>query len=324
MANSGQIVVPTIDVDQDPAVVGREIDDTLRTVGFFQIVNHGVPTDIADGCWEVARAFFDLPLDSKLEVQRPVGGLYGYFPMKTESLAQSRDIAAPGDLKESFNMGPLAPPAHEFADDDEAALFAPNQWPSELRSMRPAWEAYFTSMDALAGRLMSMFALVLGLPAEYFADKIDATPGALRAINYPAQLQPVEDGQLRAGAHTDYGTLTILRQELGRGGLQVRDENTESWVDVPAADGALVINIGDIMARWTNDRWTSTLHRVVVPDAGPNSQRRQSMPFFHQCNHSTLITAIPTCVEPGQAHKYEPVLAGPHLASKTRKSVVAM
>ena len=324
MTDARHLIIPTIDISRDPAVVGHEIDDTLRTVGFFQITGHGVPSDVADACWDASTAFFDLSLEAKTAVERTPGGLYGYFPMRSESLAKSRGMDTPGDLKESFNAGPTGPPAHEPVDDDERALFSENRWPAGLPQMRPAWEAYFAAMDALSVRLMSIFALGLDLPADYFAARIDASPGALRAINYPEQQLAPEEGQLRAGAHSDYGTLTILRQQVGRGGLQVRDEHAGAWVDVPAVEGALVINIGDVMARWTNDRWTSTLHRVVNPDAGATvSSRRQSMPFFHNANYSAVIEAIPTCVAPGDQPKYEPVLAGPYLAGKARGSVAA-
>ena len=324
MTDAQQLIIPTIDVSRDPEVVGHEIDETLRTVGFFQIVGHGVPTEVADSCWQASSAFFDLPQEAKDEVERTPGGLYGYFPMRSEALAKSRGMDTPGDLKESFNIGPGSLPAHEPADDDERALFSANRWPSQLPQMRPAWEGCFAAMEALSTRLMSIFALGLDLPADYFASRIGSSPGALRAINYPEQELPPEEGQLRAGAHSDYGTLTILRQQVGRGGLQVRDESSASWVDVPAVDGALVINIGDLMARWTNDRWTSTLHRVVNPDAGAAvSSRRQSMPFFHNADYSAVIEAIPTCVAPGEQPKYEPVLAGPYLAGKARGSVAA-
>ncbi|HEU4849063.1 MAG TPA: 2OG-Fe(II) oxygenase family protein, partial [Terrimesophilobacter sp.] len=191
-----------------------------------------------------------------------------------------------------------------------------------LPEFKPVWESYYAEMSALANRLMEMFAHGLDLPAGFFADTIDRSPSALRAINYPEQDAPPLDGQLRAGAHTDYGTLTILRQELGRAGLQVRDEKSDAWVDIPPTPGALVINIGDLMARWTNDRWTSTLHRVVNPDAGSAvSTRRQSMPFFHNANYSALVECLPSSLAAGETPKYEPVLAGPHLAGKSHKAV---
>lgn len=324
MTDARPLLIPTIDISRDPAVVGREIDETLRTVGFFQVTGHGVPDEVADAVWDASAAFFDLPDAEKLAVERAPGGLYGYFPMRSEALAKSRGMDTPGDLKESFNMGPAHAPSHVPVDDDEAALFGENRWPEQLPWMRPAWEAYFAAMEALSARLMSIFALGLGLPGDWFAARIDASPGALRAIDYPEQQLPPEEGQLRAGAHSDYGTLTILRQQVGRGGLQVHDERSDAWIDVPAVEGAFVINIGDLMARWTNDRWTSTLHRVVNPDAGAEvSSRRQSMPFFHNANYSAVIEAIPTCVAPGEQPKYEPVLAGPHLAGKARRSVAA-
>ena len=314
--------VPTISLDGDPQTIGREFDETLREVGFFQVIDHGVPDDVAETCWNVTRTFFDLPLEDKLSIEREADGLYGYFPMLTESLAKSLDTKAPGDLKESFNMGPGQVSGHQPVDETEASLFSPNRWPASLPEMQPAWDRYFAAMSTLADRLMSLFALGLDLPATFFNDKIDLSPGALRAINYPEQTAPPLDGQLRAGAHSDYGTLTILRQELGRAGLQVRDDKTESWVDIPPTDGAFVINIGDLMARWTNDRWTSTLHRVVNPDAGSTvSTRRQSIPFFHNANYSTIVECLPSCLADGETPKYEPVMAGPHLAGKTRKAV---
>ena len=319
---SQPLAVPTISIDRDPKVVGREFDETLREVGFFQIIDHGVPDAVADACWNVTRDFFDLPLAAKLEVEREEGGLYGYFPMLTESLAASLDAMAPGDLKESYNMGPGVVTDHTPVDETEASLFRDNRWPVALPEFRAAWEPYFAAMKGLSARLLGMFAHGLDLPADFFADKIDRSPSALRAINYPEQTAPPEDGQLRAGAHTDYGTLTILRQELGRAGLQVRDDKTDSWVDIPPTAGALVINIGDLMARWTNDRWTSTLHRVINPDAGSDvSTRRQSMPFFHNANYSALIECLPSVLAAGEAPKYEPVLAGPHLAGKSHKAV---
>ncbi len=323
---SRSLAVPTISIDRDPAVVGREFDEILRTVGFFQVVDHGVDAAIADAAWNAARDFFDLPLAEKLAVERTPGGLYGYFPMRSESLAASRGDAAPGDLKESFNMGPGIRTGHSPVDETEAAIFTANVWPPALPELESAWLAYYAAMGDLADRLMRMFALGLGVPADFFAPSIDASPSALRAINYPEQTQAPEPGQLRAGAHTDYGTLTILRQEEGRAGLEVHDPATDAWVPIPPTEGALVINIGDLMARWTNDRWTSTLHRVVNPDAAAGStatgsQRRQSMPFFHNANYAAIVEALPTCVPAGEQPRYEPVMAGPHLAGKTTRSV---
>ncbi len=323
---SQTVAVPTISLDRDAAVVGREIDETLREVGFFQVVDHGVDQARADAAWNAARDFFDLPLADKRAVERPEGGLYGYFPMLSESLTASLGGRFAGDLKESFNMGPGIRLDHTPVDETEATLLTSNVWPEAFGSLQNAWQAHYADMGALANRLMSMFALGLDLPADFFAPHIDRAPSALRAINYPQQTDEPEVGQLRAGAHTDYGTLTILRQETGRAGLEVHDEAAQAWVPIPPVEGALVINIGDLMARWTNDRWASTLHRVVNPDAAPGSSaggstRRQSMPFFHNANYSALVECLPSCVDAGEAPRYAPVIAGPHLASKATKSV---
>ena len=175
-------------------------------------------------------------------------------------------------------------------------------------------------MRDLGNRLMSLFARGLGLPPGFFADKIDQQPNALRAINYPERDDAPLPGQLRAGAHTDYGTLTILRQDAV-GGLEVLDRGGR-WTGVETVPGAFVINIGDLMARWTNDQWRSTLHRVVDPPVARRPPaRRQSMPYFQNANWSAEITCLPTCLAPGETAPYEPVLAGPHLMGKFRRSV---
>lgn len=319
-----QLDVPTIDIDRDPALVGREIDEVLRTVGFFQVINHGVPDEVAERCWQYTKAFFDLPLDEKLPIQRVEGGQFGYFPMLAESLANSLDAMDKGDLKESLNVSGGLAPGHVPVDSIEASLFAVPAWPSALPGLAPAWQSYMGEMRILSNRLLSIFALGLGLDAEYFANKVDVAPVSQRAINYPEQDSAPDEGALRAGAHTDYGTLTILRQELGRGGLQVHDGKTDAWIDIPSTPGALVINIGDLMARWTNDRWTSTLHRVINPDVGSQqSNRRQSMPFFHNANYSQLIDCLPGCEGVNGERAYEPVFAGPHLAAKATKATAA-
>jgi isopenicillin N synthase-like dioxygenase len=203
---------------------------------------------------------------------------------------------------------------------DEEWAWQPNLWPAPLPEFRSAWSEYFRAQLDLGTRLMRMFALGLGLPSDYFDASIDRSPSSLRAIRYPAREVAPEDGQLRAGAHTDYGTLTILKQDRV-GGLQVMTQNDE-WAAVEAIEGAFVINIGDLMARWTNGRWRSTLHRVVDPMPDPTGviPCRHSMPFFHNANWDAQVTALPTCVPEGERPKYDPVLAGPHLQSKFTKA----
>jgi isopenicillin N synthase-like dioxygenase len=313
--------VPLVDISADPGTVGAELDEVGRTVGFFQITGHGVPDGVAESAWTMATKFFDLPLADKLSVARPAPDYpYGYIPLAGESLSQSMASAAPPDLKEVFNIGPPGPPAREFADPDEAWAYSPSLWPAALPELEVAWAAYYDAMRELGNRLMSLFARGLGLPPGFFAGQTGQGANALRAINYPARDTAARPGQLRAGAHTDYGTLTILRQDTV-GGLEVLDADG-TWAAVEPVPGAFVVNIGDLMARWTNDRWRSTLHRVVdPPDPAAATARRQSMAHFQNANWSAEISCLPTCLQPGETPRYEPVLAGPHLMGKFRRSV---
>jgi isopenicillin N synthase-like dioxygenase len=315
--------VPVVDISADPRAVGAELDEICRSVGFFQVTGHGVPDEICGPAWRMATRFFDLPLADKLRVARPSADYpYGYIPMAGESLTQSVAGQAAPDLKEVFNAGPPAPPARDHAsgahaDPDRGWSYSPNLWPAALPGLEAAWMAYHAALGQLGGRLMSLLARGLGLPSGFFGPLIGESPNALRAINYPARATPARPGQLRAGAHTDYGTLTILRQDTV-GGLEVQDASG-NWAGVEPVAGAFVINLGDLMARWTNDRWRSTLHRVVDPPAA--MARRQSMAYFQNANYSARITCLPTCLAPGEQPRYEPVLAGPHLMAKFRRSV---
>lgn len=319
-------LVPVIDLA--PAAAGRKgavaaaVAEACARVGFLVVTGHGVPAGVIDRGWAAARAFFDLPEETKRTVVMPRPGYpYGYSPVAGESLARSLGDRRPPDLKESFSIGPadLTPPPESA--DAVAFAWAANLWPAEPPGFRDAMLAYYRGLSALAGRLMRLFALGLDLPEAFFDDRIDRAISALRLLNYPDQPVPPEPGQLRAGAHTDYGSLTILLPQDAPGGLEVQGPGG-AWHAVPTVPGGFVINLGDLMARWTNDRWRSTLHRVVnpPPDAA-GSTRRQSIAFFHQPNWDAEIACLPTCLGPGETPKYAPILSGPHLASKFRSTV---
>ncbi len=314
--------VPLIDLTNDDDTTARRIDAACREIGFFGIVGHGVAANAIDGMWDAARTFFDLPDAAKRQVAMPYDGYpYGYSPLLNEGLAHSLGEASPPDLKESFNMGPPHRPARPLTDEDEAFAFAETPWPEAPAGFRVAWLAYYAAMSTLAARLMGLFALALELPAGFFDSKIDQHISALRANNYPHPTSPPQPGQLRAGVHSDYGSLTILLQDDAPGGLQVCDRDGV-WRDVPHVPGAFVVNIGDLMARWTNDRWVSTLHRVVNPPPDAmGSTRRQSVAFFHQPNWDAQIACILSCLAAGAAPKYPPICSGAYLMSKYRSTV---
>jgi isopenicillin N synthase-like dioxygenase len=302
--------------------LGVEVDRICRETGFLAVSGHGVPEDVIDVVWAKARAFFDLPLEAKLAARAPYRGYpYGYLPPQVEALAKSRSVDTPPDLKESFNGGPLSVPPG-LADPDAAGFcYAPTIWPSEPAGFVEAWQAYYRAMQGLAARIMQVFAVALDLDEDFFAPFIDQPVSALRALNYPEPAEAPLPGQLRAGAHSDYGSLTILLPEASPGGLEVLASDG-AWRSVPPVPGAFIINIGDLMARWTNDRWVSTLHRVVnpPPDA-KGSVRRQSLAFFHQPNWEAGIACLPSCLGADGAARYAPVRSGPYLMSKFQATV---
>ncbi len=284
--------------------MARKLDQICRNTGFLVLEGHGVaPETIAD-VWRVAEAFFAQKPEAKRSVAPPYQGYpYGYLGPDAEALARSKGEDTPPDLKESFNGGPLRVPA----DASAAAMgfcYQPTLWP-DVPGFRAAWEAYYAAMEDLAARVMRAFAVALDLSDHHFDPFIAHPISALRALHYPATVDMPLDKQQRAGAHTDYGSLTILLPQPGSQGLQVQQGG--NWVDVPAPEGAFVINIGDLMARWTADRWVSTLHRVV---AKPGQPARQSLAFFHQPDWDAEIVPL------DGSDAYPAVRSGPYLMDK--------
>ena len=311
--------VPVIDIapflrgaPADKARVAEQVGRACRDIGFLVIQGHGVDPVLSERMRAVSRAFFDLPLAEKARVARPAKDVArGYIALDEESLARSRDPGAYGsDLNESLMIGPVDRPPAAYADALAAGRhFAPNLWPERPAELRETWTSYYRTMGSLAASLMRTFALALGLPEGFFDTKIDKHISRLRVRNYPAQDIAPAPGQIRAGAHSDYGSLTILATEDKPGGLQVCNAAGE-WVDVPIVDDCLIVNIGDLLARWTNDTWVSTLHRVVNPPAGAGAEsRRQSLVFFHNPNYDAVIESL----VPDTPAKYPRTTSGEHL-----------
>jgi len=299
------------------AEVARQVDAACRGIGFLVITGHGVPASLIERVDETSRAFFRQPLPAKQALRRPKDDqVRGYSAVGDEGLSYSLGKKTPGDLKESFSIGPIDPPDEPYFNGPAAGPhFAPNLWPS-IPDFRESWSEYFARMSALAADLMTMFAIGLSLPEDYFDDTIDKHISMFRVLSYPSQTEPPEEGQLRAGAHSDYGSLTIVRVEDRPGGLQVHTKDGQ-WVDVPFVAGSFVVNIGDLMMQWTNDQWVSTLHRVVNPprELAADSER-QSLVFFHQPNYAAMVSCLPTCLAPGESPTYEPISSGDHLRNK--------
>ncbi len=230
--------VPVVDLrnlGNDPDVstsgqddVGDAIDQACRSVGFFSVVGHGVDAAVIERAHAAALAFFDLPLEARLGAAKPSPDApYGYVPLAAEALSRSIGGAGPPDLKETYNVGPVGPPPRplrEMTDRDERDVWSPTVWPPAMPELRPALEAYFVAMADLSARIMRGFAIALGLEPHWFDPFIDEHGSALRLAHYPALDGPPRAGEFRAGAHTDYGTLTILRLDA-EPGLQVQSSD---------------------------------------------------------------------------------------------------
>ena len=241
------------------------LDEMCSEIGFLVIEGHGVPQKVIDNQWAIVSEFFSSSLEIKKEVKVPYKGYpYGWIGPDQEALAASKGEVTPPDLKESFNGGPLTIPKNIKDPVAYQFCYQPTLWP-KIDGFREIWESYYSEMENLAKRIMSAFAEALDLEYHYFDDFINNPISALRALHYPATKNKIFEKQQRAGAHTDYGSLTILLPQANTSGLQIMKKN--SWIDVPAVKGCFVINIGDLMELWTAGRWVSTLHRVVAkPD----------------------------------------------------------
>jgi isopenicillin N synthase-like dioxygenase len=325
--------VPVIDIagslsdsQIERSAVAKACGQAINDIGFLVITGHGIDRDLIAQTQILSNAFFDLPLGEKNRVLRPAPDVTrGYISLEAESVGRSQGLDVPGDLNESFMIGPVdAGQGSYFTGPAAGRHFHPNLWPANPPELRSVYEAYYRAMGRLAERLMAIFALALDLPETFFADKINHHISRLRVRNYPAPTTAPLPGQLRAGAHSDYGSLTILHTEDKPGGLQVLNRAGE-WVAVPIAPDSFIVNIGELMARWTNDRWTATLHRVVNPPLcqAPMS-RRLSLVFFHNPNYDAPVSALPGTVAPGEVPKYPPTTSGDHLRAQFVRTQVTV
>jgi isopenicillin N synthase-like dioxygenase len=303
------------------AGVAAAIDEACREIGFFAITGHGVPEHLVDDLRAAAHAFFALDLADKLTARHPVAGTNrGYHPVAGETLARANDAPAAPDLKEFFHVGPVDVGDEPYYTSAEGRQhFLPNVWPAHPVGFARAATAYYRAMRDLVRLLMRQAALALGVDDAFFDDKIDRSIGTMRLNYYPAQAAPPAPDQLRASAHTDYGGFTILSGEDVPGGLQVRARDGH-WIDVATTPSTFVVNIGDLLMRWTNDRWLSNLHRVVNPPSGDGPPRpRLSIAFFNHPNYDALIECLPT---QGPA-RHPPVRSGEYRDLKYAKTGLA-
>ncbi|MFF4597923.1 isopenicillin N synthase family dioxygenase [Amycolatopsis sp. NPDC001319] len=297
--------------------IADEVGRACRDIGFLVIKGHGVAPEKIKTAYDTSLEFFSQDVSVKAAAGRPdPSHIRGYIGLGVESLAQLDNMAAPPDIKELFDVGPSDVPADAYHEAGGAA-FAPNVWPETPNVMKPVLTDMFDTMTGTAQLLSQVFAMALDLEPDYFLPKIDKHTSIMRVNYYPAQEEPPLAGQMRVGQHTDYTAFTVLWQEaVDSGGLQVLNKAGE-WVDVPVIPDSLVVNIGDSLARWTNDTWVSTMHRVVNPERTVvPTNRRISIVMFFQPNYDAVIECIPTCQGPDRPPKYAPIKNGEYLAAK--------
>jgi isopenicillin N synthase-like dioxygenase len=299
-------VAPLFQLGADIGSVAAQINEAAETIGFFGVRGHGVPKAHVRALYDAAYGFFDLPLAEKQRVARPAPEQNrGYIGYGEETLSRLAGHESPPDRKELFAIGPFDLPDEPYFTGPAAyPSFAPNRWPERPAGLTQALKTYWRDVERLAFALSRAYARALGLGDGFFADKIDRHISQLRIMHYPAMETPPLPGQLRAGVHTDLSMMTLLYADNTNGGLQVQRRSGE-WVDAPALRDAFAVNIGDLMMRWTNDRWVSTPHRVVNPVDAAGS-RRLSVGMFFIPNYDSIVECLPSCLAPGATPKYEP------------------
>jgi isopenicillin N synthase-like dioxygenase len=293
--------------DTDPEGFARELGLSFERYGFAIVADHGIPADLIARAEEKARAFFALPEETKRAYHvAGGGGARGYTPFGIETAKG----ATAYDLKEFWHVGRELPPGHPYSDS-----MAPNVWPDEVMSFRDTFLKLFAAFDTAGLRILEAIARHLGLAPDYFEDTVKDGNSVLRLLHYPPI--PGDGPNVRAGAHEDINTITLL---LGaeEAGLELLDRDG-NWLPVSPKPGELAVNIGDMLQRLTNNVLRSTTHRVVNPPPERRGQSRYSMPFFLHFRPDFLIETLPGCME-GRHNLYpEPITAHDFLQERLRE-----
>ena len=309
-----QAPVPTIDLAAPDAEVAAQICTACREVGFFALVGHGISRGQRDAVFAASARFFALPREEKMALHTSTNSHNrGWTPMGEQTFR--RDKQTQGDTKEGFYIGRDISDSHPLAG---TPLHGPNIWPREelLPGWRATMEAYFQVAGNLALRLTRLLALSLGLPAHALDDKFDQPIQVLRLLHYDAVPSALDDsgcGVFACGEHTDWGVLTLLLTDENPG-LQILLKSGE-WVDIAPQPDALIVNLGDMLERWTNGIYRSTPHRVL----NVNGDERYSVPFFLEPNFHAVIECLPPCREEkgGEVpEKFAPATCGELLVAK--------
>lgn len=308
--------LPLIDMagvrEGDPASirrVGEAIRQACSEVGFFYITNHGVPQTVIDQAMAAAKTFFA----HSPEVKRQVAVNKRHRGWHALGGALMYEATKP-DFKEFFSMG------LELPEDDPCvlageALRGPNQWPAFMPELRTALDDYYAAIAHAGADLLKAVAVGLGIEQEFFAPKYGKPLQRTQMVYYPPHPPMAETDQFGVAPHTDYGCITLLYQD-NSGGLQVRELGSNSWIDATPIEGSLVVNVGDLLARWSNDRFRSTLHRVI----NKSGHERYSIATFYDPTYSAMVDPCDLGIE-ASASLYPPVAAGDYILKRIDDSM---
>ncbi|MEU9479193.1 2-oxoglutarate and iron-dependent oxygenase domain-containing protein [Streptomyces sp. NPDC048191] len=285
---------PWLDGDEEArGALARTVDRALQSAGFLLVTGHGVEPGLRAGIRAAAREFFLLPAEVKQAYAAKVGGR-GWLGPGAEANGYAEGTETPPDLKESLTFA-----TDEPFDDPvvNAEWYAPNVWPAEVPGLRTLCKRYLADMAALEKELLSLLGYALGLEQDFFSRHMDHPTYGFNINWYPGTDVVGEPlpGQFRIGPHTDFGTVTILDRQAGRGGLQVYTD-AGGWEDAPYDPAALTVNIGDLLARWTGDRWRSGRHRVLPPPVDAPAEELMSLVYFGECTPGTRVESVPAPV----------------------------
>ncbi|WP_095011711.1 isopenicillin N synthase family dioxygenase [Tsuneonella mangrovi] len=279
--------IASVSIARPLAEVSAQIGKSFEEFGFAVIRDHGIPAELIAKAEGLSKAFFALPEETKQTYHiEGGGGARGYTPFGTE---RAKD-AAVHDLKEFWHVGRSLPEGHPLAE-----FMAPNVWPSEIADFRETFEALYAAFEKAGARVLEAIALHLGLPQEWFAKTVEDGNSVMRLLHYPPLTGADAEGAIRAAAHGDINTITLL---LGaeEAGLELLTASGQ-WKAIEVPDGALVVNIGDMLDRLTNGKLRSTTHRVVNPRGEAAYRSRFSMPFFLHFRPDFTIETLPSCID---------------------------
>lgn len=306
--------IASVSIARPLAEVAEELGNSFEEYGFAVIRDHGIPQELIDQAEAMSKAFFALPAETKQAYKiEGSGGARGYTPFGVETAKDAKVH----DLKEFWHVGRELPVGHPLAE-----FMAPNVWPDEIEGFRETFSELYAAFEKAGARILEAIALHLGLPQDWFATTVEDGNSVMRLLHYPPLTSKDAERAIRAAAHGDINTITLLlgAEEAGLELLTAKGE----WKAIDTPPGALVVNIGDMLDRLTNHRLKSTQHRVMNPTGAAAYRARYSMPFFLHFRPDFMIETLPHCIDPERPEDHpEPISSHEFLQQRLREIKLA-